>query len=91
MFLGIEPLKSERRACITLLGQNKKADVLCIKTFLCLHTPVRRYKQNYRYVPGGRTPEVRMVGLHHTGRAKQKTSALCVNTFLCLHALVRRY
>ena len=43
---GDEPLMSEREARITLTGLNKQEDVLCIKTFLCLHAAVRWYKQN---------------------------------------------
>ena len=31
MFPGIEPLKSERRACFTPLGPNKTAHALCVK------------------------------------------------------------
>ena len=43
---------SEREASITLTGLNKQADVLCIKTFLCLHAAVRWYKQNVGMLPG---------------------------------------
>ena len=39
---GDEPLRSKREARITLTGLNKQADVLCIKTFACLHAAVRR-------------------------------------------------
>ena len=47
-----EPLMSKREARITLTGLNKQADVLCIKTFLCLHAAVRRYKLNVGLLPG---------------------------------------
>ena len=49
---GGEPLMSEREARITLIGPNKRADVLCIKTFLCLQVAVSRYKQNVGMLPG---------------------------------------
>ena len=41
-----------RDARITLTGLNKQADVLCIKTFPCLHAAVRWYKQNVSRLPG---------------------------------------
>ena len=49
---GDEPLMSKREARITLTGLNKQADVLCIKTFLCLHAAVRWYKENVGLLPG---------------------------------------
>ena len=42
---GDEPLMSKMEARITLTGLNKQPDVLCIKTFICLHAAVRQYKQ----------------------------------------------
>ena len=48
---GDEPLMSKREARITVTGLNKQADVPCMKTFLCLHAAVRRYKLNVATLP----------------------------------------
>ena len=49
---GDEALMSEREARITVTGLYKQEDVVCIRTCLCLHAAVRRYKQNVDTLPG---------------------------------------
>ena len=49
---GDEPLMFKREARITLTGLNKRPDVLCMKTFICLNAAVRWDKQNVGMLPG---------------------------------------
>ena len=49
---GDEAVMSEREARTTLTGLKRHADMLCIKTFLCLHAAVRRYKLTVATLPG---------------------------------------